>query len=206
MFSDCNNSKTGGKESTMKKTLTVLIALAFACSSILLMSACAKKQVKVEEAKPVAVEKPRPGAAVGATEAYRRAEEERQARLRKLEKDQQVLAAIQAFESDHIYFDFDKAELKPEARAILVKKADWLRENPDYSVRIEGHCDERGTNEYNLALGERRASAAWRFLNALGVSGGRVSTISYGEERAAVYGHNEDAWSKNRRDEFKVIK
>lgn len=190
----------------MKKTLTVLIALAFACSSILLMSSCAKKQVKVEEARPVAVEKPKPGPAVAGRDAYRRAEEERQARLRELEKNQQVLAAIQAFESDHIYFDFDRAELKPEARAILVKKADWLRENPEYSVRIEGHCDERGTNEYNLALGERRASAAWRFLNALGVSGSRVSTISYGEERSAVYGHNEDAWSKNRRDEFKVIK
>ena len=185
--------------------MIVLIALAFACSSIFLMASCAKKQVRVEE--PVAVEKPKPAApAVGTTEAYRRAEEERQARLRELEKDQRVRAEIQAFESDHIYFDFDKAELKPEARAILVKKADWLRENPDYSVRIEGHCDERGTNEYNLALGERRASAAWRFLNALGVSGSRISTISYGEERPAFYGHNENAWSKNRRDEFKVIK
>jgi peptidoglycan-associated lipoprotein len=206
MFSDCNNSKTGGKEGTMKKTLTVLIALAFACSSILLMASCAKKQVKVEEAKPMAPEMKKEMPKVGDTEAYRRAEAERLARLRELEKNQQVLAAIQAFESDHIYFDFDKAELKPEARAILVKKADWLRENPEFSVRIEGHCDERGTNEYNLALGERRASAAWRFLNALGVSGSRVSTISYGEERAAVYGHNENAWSKNRRDEFKVIK
>jgi len=95
MFSDCNNSKTGGKEGTMKKTLTVLIALAFACSSIFLMASCAKKQVKVEEAKPMAPEMKKEMPKVGDTEAYKRAEAERLARLRKLEKDQQVLAAIQ---------------------------------------------------------------------------------------------------------------
>ncbi|NIR17957.1 MAG: peptidoglycan-associated lipoprotein Pal, partial [Desulfobacterales bacterium] len=98
------------------------------------------------------------------------------------------------------------SELKPEARAILVKKAEWLRNNQEFSVRIEGHCDERGTNEYNLALGERRANAAWKFLNALGISGSRMTTISYGEERPADTGHNETAWSQNRRDEFKLIR
>ena len=81
-----------------------------------------------------------------------------------------------------------------------------MRANPRYSVRIEGHCDERGTNEYNIALGERRANAAWKFMNALGISGNRLTTISYGEERPADPGHNENAWSKNRRDEFKLIK
>ncbi len=111
---------------------------------------------------------------------------------------------VQAFESGHIYFDFDRSELKPEARAILEKKAAWLKAHPDYSVRIEGHCDERGTNEYNLALGERRANAAMKYLNALGIPSGKISTVSYGEERPADPGHNEGAWSQNRRDEFKV--
>jgi peptidoglycan-associated lipoprotein len=96
--------------------------------------------------------------------------------------------------------------LKAPARAILENKAAWLRANGRYKVRIEGHCDERGTNEYNLALGERRANSAFKYLNALGVSADRMSTISYGEERPADPGHNEAAWAKNRRDEFKLYK
>jgi peptidoglycan-associated lipoprotein len=112
---------------------------------------------------------------------------------------------ISMFESEKIYFDFDRSELKPEARAVLTKKADWLRSNPKYKIRIEGHCDERGSTEYNLALGERRANAAWKFLNALGVSGDRMSVISYGEERPDDPGHSEQAWAKNRRDEFVLI-
>ena len=78
-------------------------------------------------------------------------------------------------------------------------------ENPGFSVRIDGHCDERGTNEYNLALGERRANAAVEFIMTLGVSGDRLSTLSFGEERPAVSGHDEGAWAQNRRDEFKLI-
>lgn len=198
----------------MKKTTRILVAVVFIFSSIFLIASCAKKQVKVEEVvtkppkpkieKERVVEKPEVKPA--APEAYKRAEAERQARLRALEKEQMLQGETRAFESENIYFDFDRSELKPEARALLVKKADWLREHPEFSVRIEGHCDERGTNEYNLALGERRANAAWRFLNALGISGNRLSTISYGEERPADPGHNEEAWALNRRDEFKLIK
>lgn len=198
----------------MKKITMVSIAVIFAFASLFLMASCAKKQVKVEEevAKPTTpvVKEKAPGVAKvpeERPEPTREAEAERQAKLRELELERQRLEEeIRAFESEHIYFDFDKSELKPESRAILVKKADWLREHPEYSVRIEGHCDERGTNEYNLALGERRANAAWKFLNALGVSGSTLSTISYGEERPAALGHYEGAWSQNRRDEFKLIK
>ena len=103
------------------------------------------------------------------------------------------------------YFDFDKSDLKPESKIVLKKKADFLRVYPSYSARIEGHCDERGTNEYNLALGERRANAIWKFLNTLGVSGDRLAAISYGEERPADPGHNESAWAKNRRGVCKLI-
>lgn len=103
-----------------------------------------------------------------------------------------------------IYFDYDKSDLKPAAKAQLEKAADWLKLNPKVNCRVEGHCDERGTNEYNLSLGERRALAARRYLLSLGVNTDRLFTISYGEERPAVEGHDESAWRWNRRDEFKI--
>jgi peptidoglycan-associated lipoprotein len=127
-------------------------------------------------------------------------------KLQAEERAQKEAAAKAAFENEKIYFDFDKSDLKAEAQVILKKKADWLRENPAYSLRIEGNCDERGTNEYNLALGDRRANAAKKFLVALGIDEARIITISYGEERPADPAHNEEAWAKNRRDEFKLMK
>ncbi len=186
-----------------RKMMVVLVALAFGFSSMFFMAACAKKQVRVEEPKPAVV--PPPKVKVGDDDAYKKREAERLARLRALESEQELKAQIRDFEADRINFDFDKSELKPEAKAILTKKADWLRGHPQFSVRIEGNCDERGTNEYNLALGERRANAAWKYLNALGISGSRLSTISYGEERPLDSRSNEGAWAKNRRDDFKVI-
>ena len=103
-----------------------------------------------------------------------------------------------------IHFDFDKFSLKPEDREILKGHADWLLGHRDYLVTIEGHCDEMGTTEYNLALGERRAGEAKRFLVDLGVAEARISTISYGKERPLDTGHDEEAWAKNRRAHFAV--
>ena len=100
------------------------------------------------------------------------------------------------------YFDFDKALLKPESRAALLEHAAALQNNPR-NVRLEGHADERGTREYNMALGERRANAVKEFMVLQGVSPGLIEVISYGEERAAAYGSNEEAWSLNRRVELK---
>jgi peptidoglycan-associated lipoprotein len=100
------------------------------------------------------------------------------------------------------YFDFDKALLKPESRAALLEHAASLQANPR-NIRLEGHADERGTREYNMALGERRANAVKEFLVLQGVSPGLIEVISYGEERAAAYGSNEDAWALNRRVELK---
>ena len=100
---------------------------------------------------------------------------------------------------DRVFFDFDKSDLKPEARATIQRWSDYLKKYPNVSVTIEGHCDERGTREYNIALGERRATAAKNFLTSLGIPASRVSTISYGKERPAVVGSNEAAWSQNRR-------
>jgi peptidoglycan-associated lipoprotein len=108
-------------------------------------------------------------------------------------------------EAESIYFDFDRSFIKPEYRPILDTKAEFLKDNPEYSLRIEGNCDERGTNEYNLALGERRADSVKNYLVSLGISPDRVETISYGEERPLAVGHNEDSWSQNRRDDFVIL-
>jgi len=100
---------------------------------------------------------------------------------------------------DRVFFSLDKSDLSPEARATLDRQAAWLKKYGNIHVTVEGHCDERGTREYNLALGERRATAVKNYLVADGVSAGRVKTISYGKERPAVLGSNEAAWAQNRR-------
>jgi peptidoglycan-associated lipoprotein len=209
-----------------KKLITGVIALAFVCSSLLLVTSCAKKQVEVSEPTIKAEEREK---AAAEERAKRAAEAEKQARLGAEEAERQAKArakgaemqakarekrvaaqrladAIKTFESEHIYFAFDKYDLLHYAQVILKDKAAWLRANASYSVWIEGHCDERGTSEYNLALGERRADAAMKFLGALGISKDRIKTISYGEERPADLAHNEQAWAKNRRAEFKLFK
>lgn len=184
-----------------EKMMIGLIALVFVFSSIFLMASCAKKQVQVSEGlKQEEAEKGKEAAKAGARDAARQAE------LQELEKAKKFANEIRAFEGADIYFDFDKSDLEPEAKANLQQKADWLRSNPLHSVIISGNCDERGTAEYNLALGERRAYAAKKYLVALGISGDRISTISYGEESPADPGHNEEAWAKNRRDAFTLSK
>ncbi|MCK5778767.1 MAG: peptidoglycan-associated lipoprotein Pal [Rhodospirillales bacterium] len=100
---------------------------------------------------------------------------------------------------DRVFFAFDSSELSAEARASLEKQAAWMKKFGGVRVVVEGHCDERGTREYNLALGERRANAAKDYLVALGINPARVKTISYGKERPAALGHNETAWAQNRR-------
>ncbi|WP_027174673.1 MAG: peptidoglycan-associated lipoprotein Pal [Desulfovibrio aminophilus] len=103
-----------------------------------------------------------------------------------------------------IQFGFDSYELNQEARGILQQKADVMKSTSGVRLVIEGHCDDRGTEEYNLALGERRARAAYEFLVLLGVSPERLSIVSFGEERPLVKGENETAWAQNRRDEFRA--
>ena len=105
---------------------------------------------------------------------------------------------------DRVFFDFDKSELKPEARRTIEALAAWMNNYPAATITIEGHCDERGTREYNLALGERRSNAVQDYLLALGISANRLRTISYGKERPAVLGSNEEAWAQNRRGVFAV--
>jgi peptidoglycan-associated lipoprotein len=105
-----------------------------------------------------------------------------------------------------VYFELDSAELVPATRDTLARLHDWLAAHPSSTITIEGHCDEQGTTEYNIGLGQRRAQAMTDYLVRLGTSGKRVSPVSYGAERPAVDGHDEVAWSKNRRGEFSLRK
>ncbi|OQX22804.1 MAG: peptidoglycan-associated lipoprotein [Desulfobacteraceae bacterium IS3] len=105
---------------------------------------------------------------------------------------------------EDVYFAFDSAVLSGEAKENLRRKAEWLQSNAGRSVTIEGHCDERGTNEYNIALGDRRAESAKSFLTTLGIAASRMNTVSYGEERPVDQGHGESSWAKNRRAHFVV--
>jgi peptidoglycan-associated lipoprotein len=100
---------------------------------------------------------------------------------------------------DRVFFPVDRSDLTPEARQLVEKWAEFLRQYPNQNVSIEGHCDERGTREYNLGLGERRANAAKAYLASLGIQASRIDVVSYGKERPAVVGSNEQAWSQNRR-------
>ena len=100
---------------------------------------------------------------------------------------------------DRVFFGYDSSDLDSDALELLQDQVAWLKQNSDVSVTIEGHCDERGTREYNLALGEKRAQAVKNYLIGLGINPDRVSTISYGKERPAVVGSNDGAWAQNRR-------
>ena len=104
-----------------------------------------------------------------------------------------------------IRFDYDKYDIRREDEEVLKENAAFLKKNPNMKIQIEGHCDERGTSEYNLALGERRANSTKRYLVSLGIASDRISTISYGKERPLDPGHNEEAWAKNRRAHIVVL-
>lgn len=129
-------------------------------------------------------------------EARERAEEEARRRAER----ERVLSII----SERIHFDFDRSEIRPDQEPVLQRKIEVLRQYPNLTLQIEGHCDERGSDEYNLALGQRRAESAKRYLTSYGLSGDRFTTISYGEERPVSPASNEDAWAQNRRSEFVV--
>ena len=121
-------------------------------------------------------------------------------------KAAQLRREVEDFQNEMIFFDYDSAELKSVAVSILDKKARWLMANPRFTVRISGHCDERGTAEYNMALGQRRATAAYNYLINLRVPSSQLlDPVSYGEEKPLVQGDTQEAWSKNRRDEFELI-
>ena len=113
--------------------------------------------------------------------------------------------AVRALLATMIHFDYDKAIIRGGDAAVLDQKVAILQANPALRIRISGHCDERGSDEYNLALGNRRATAAKQYVVSHGIDAGRIETVSYGEERPLASGHDEEAWAQNRRDEFEIL-
>ena len=159
------------------KRLTLVLALVVAMGAGF---GCAKKQTATDTAPVVATDD---GSAAAAA----------------------IERAAQTITDGVVYFDFDKSDIKAESRDMLRQKAELMKAYPSIRVRIEGNCDARGTQEYNLALGERRARAAYEYLVMLGVNPDQMEMISYGKERPAVEGTGPSVWAQNRRDDFRVI-
>lgn len=214
----------------MSRAKTCIIILFILCFGIIFMG-CPKKTVVKEEPSLQKEEAARLDAerAAREKEAREREAREREAREReaarvKEEEARKEESARKEFERSlvakktpgiegevfesrmlkRVHFDFDRFDIRPGDMEVLKENAALLRKFPSVKVQIEGHCDERGTAEYNLALGERRANSTKNYLVSLGISADRLSTISYGEERPLDPGQNEEAWAKNRRAEFVV--
>jgi peptidoglycan-associated lipoprotein len=207
----------------MKRNLltVVLIALVFSLS-VTFLTGCAKKAALKEQAgmtaaqapaapAPAAKAAPAPkgGAVAKGTEIDEQALRDKAAKeaAEKAKKDAAAKAAaiLKELQIPDIHFDFDKYNLKPLAQTTLKNGAPAYLKYKEYKLVIEGHCDERGTAEYNLALGQKRADEAAKYLADLGIEKERIKTISYGKEMPLDKGHNEEAWAKNRRDHFVVF-
>jgi peptidoglycan-associated lipoprotein len=187
----------------MKKNAWLAIALVIIFSLMLFTVSCTKKEVQTQ---PVSATEPE----VQKT-ADRSAEKDEDARLLEQLQEEQLRseaaareAAKTAFVKENVPFAFDSSALSDQARQILNSKADYLRTNPDVLVTVEGHCDDRGTNIYNLALGEQRAESVKSFLVSQGIGTNRLNTVSYGEERPIAMGHDEASWARNRRAQFVI--
>ena len=179
----------------MSKKSIVIFTILFICFG-LMMWGCAKKTVLKEEPS------------VQKEEAVKKEEAAKKEFEKSLVAKETPGIQGQIFESPllkDIHFDFDKYDIRPEDAATLRENAAFLKRSPSMKIQVEGHCDERGTTEYNLALGERRANATKKYLVSLGIPSDRISTISYGKERPLDPGHNEEAWAKNRRAHTIII-
>ena len=164
---------------------------------------CIKQTVETEELPP-----PKPPAPMVRKKQPPKPEMKKEMSMTEADRRQKRAAfkrSLAEFENDLVYFDFDKSDIRPDMRAILDAKARFLQGFPSIRVQVEGHCDERGTVEYNIALGHRRSQSSRDYLVSLGVNPSRVDTVSYGEERPADSRSNEAGWAKNRRAKFNVI-
>ena len=203
----------------MKVSVQAVAAIFFLPMTMLLFAGCGKKAVKAPEAEPritqsIATTRPSPRD-LPATRPSTAAPDGDQSQLLALRgedipiSEPPSLEFIEPSAEDklvlrNIYFDFDRSSIRPDFQPVMESIAEWLNRNGHKQLLIEGHCDERGTSEYNLALGERRSLSVRKYLVGLGISPDRLHTISYGEEKPAVSGHDETAWAENRRAEFKV--
>jgi len=185
--------------------MTLLAAMGMAA---LMASGCANKEaVKAEEPIAAPTVKTEPVAPVKPEQPKAVVEEPKPIVEAPKQVEQPAVKSETEAAFEAVYFDFDNSDLSQASRDVLSKNADiLLKVKPDAKIRIEGNCDERGSAEYNLALGERRAKSAQQYLLTLGVKADRLSTISYGKEKPAVQGSDEAAWAKNRRDDFVIVK
>jgi peptidoglycan-associated lipoprotein len=199
----------------MNKKMWMNLMAAMLVAGLFMTVSCAKKtivsepttiedQAKLEaEAKAKATAKANADAEALAEEARIKAQElQDQMAIEQALKEAKIIAAKNRFVNQNIHFDFDSSELSSMAKALLKEKANWVNANPGVYVTIQGHCDERGTTEYNLGLGERRAMAANNYLLNLGISNSRLNTVSFGEEKPLDSGTSEEAYRKNRRAQF----
>ena len=193
----------------MKRTSLVLPAMILVLSLFALYG-CPKSaevssepELKVEKAPQAPAEDTAAKEAAAKAAEEQRAAEAAAARAKAAEEEKsREAAAASAAGLEPIYFDFDKSFIRDDAKAAMKANADYLKANPKVKVRIEGNCDERGTIEYNQALGQRRAASAKKYLTDMGISAKRISLISYGKEKPVCTQSTEDCWQKNRRDDF----
>lgn len=197
----------------VRKSLSIIILIL--CFGLIL-TGCPKKTVVKEEpsvkkAEPLAAEKEK-AATLEKEKALREKEVAKKTGEKEFEKSLVAKKepgieglVLESKLLKDIHFDFDKYDIRPGDAEILKANASLLMKQPTVKIQIEGHCDERGTIEYNLALGERRANSAKKYLISLGMSADRISTISYGKEKPLDPGHNEEAWAKNRRGHFILL-
>jgi peptidoglycan-associated lipoprotein len=180
----------------MKRPHALAVPLAFALAAVL--GGCTKKAVNTQStvatAPPAAAETPR---------EVKSADQDFKPAATGDDFEKKSLSELQGYLKD-TFFDFDRSDIRADQRDPLAADGSWLRKHPAVKVRVEGHCDERGTSQYNLALGERRAEEAKEYLATLGVEAKRIETVSYGKERPFAEGHAESAWSQNRRDHYVV--
>jgi peptidoglycan-associated lipoprotein len=185
----------------MKKRLMIGLTLLLVFPGLLFSVSCAKKVGQPDKA----ITDDAAAAKIAAQKAAAaEAEAQKQKQLKEMAMADEVKKAKEKFVNENVHFAYDSSALTATAQIILDQKAKWLIENPNVNVIIEGHCDERGTVAYNLALGERRAESAKRYLLDLGVPAARLSTVSYGEESPLDPGKNEEAWARNRRAQFTI--
>jgi peptidoglycan-associated lipoprotein len=196
------NGERGGLFKMKRSATVVGIAMLIFCVFLMFMTGCAKKAVSKDEGLVAGDKKVASAEAKPALTPEQAAQ--RDARELALKRDAAAAEKAVKSEFEDIRFDFDKSTIEPAARMTLKKLADWLMKNKNYALAIAGHCDERGTVEYNLALGQRRADAAMKYLVDLGVNKADIATISYGKERPLDPAHNDEAWAKNRRANFTV--
>lgn len=190
----------------MEKGIRFLIVTVLAISLGLFAVACSKKTTTdAEVAPPPPVEKVAAAGQAGTEQRIEAVEESLDSKQGKRSERGDILEGRTSAAMLPVYYDFDKTNIRVDQEGRLEKNAAFLKGSQNVSIQIEGNCDEKGTNEYNLALGERRAQSAKNYLMNLGVSESRLKTISYGEEKPLLYGHDELSWAQNRRADFVII-